>query len=162
LDSLLRFTPCQSGLKGVEGIEEPVGRWQRDLVNEILRRRNSTPVEGGDPARDYVDEAVQLRSGSARLTYPYRSAVSPSKSFAPRRFRARGRGRPNVGGVPYRRRRDALPLTPRGKDLIAGAFRKHSGQMKKVFSELSLEELRGLEVALKKVGTRAAALMEES
>ena len=40
--------------------------------------------------------------------------------------------------------------------------RKHSGQMKRVFSELNAEELRGLEVTLKKVGKRAAALMEES
>jgi len=42
---------------------------------------------------------------------------------------------------------------PRGKDLIVSAFRKHSGQMRKVFSELSAEELRGLEVRLKKVGS---------
>jgi hypothetical protein len=34
--------------------------------------------------------------------------------------------------------------------------------MKRVFSELSAEELRGLEVSLKKAGKRAAALMEES
>jgi hypothetical protein len=34
--------------------------------------------------------------------------------------------------------------------------------MKKVFSELSQEELRGLEVNLKKVGKRAAELIEES
>jgi hypothetical protein len=34
--------------------------------------------------------------------------------------------------------------------------------MKKVFSELGAEELRGLEVALKKVGKRAAALMDET
>jgi hypothetical protein len=34
--------------------------------------------------------------------------------------------------------------------------------MKRVFSELSPEELRALEVKLKKVGKRAAALMEES
>jgi hypothetical protein len=34
----------------------------------------------------------------------------------------------------------------------------HSGQMKRAFSELSPEELRGLEVTLKKVGKRAAAL----
>jgi hypothetical protein len=33
--------------------------------------------------------------------------------------------------------------------------------MKKVFSELGPGELRGLEVALKTVGRRAAALMEE-
>ena len=48
------------------------------------------------------------------------------------------------------RRVRIVALTPRGKDLIVPAFRKHSGQMRKVFSELSPEELRGLEVALKK------------
>jgi MarR family transcriptional regulator, 2-MHQ and catechol-resistance regulon repressor len=58
------------------------------------------------------------------------------------------------------RRVRIVALTLRGKELIAAAFRKHSGQMKRVFSELSPEELRGLEVALKKVGKRAAALME--
>src|ERR1700683_3219744 len=59
------------------------------------------------------------------------------------------------------RRVRIVALTPRGKDLIVSAFRKHSGQMKRVFSELSPEELRGLEVMLKKVGKRAAALMEQ-
>jgi hypothetical protein len=56
------------------------------------------------------------------------------------------------------RRVRIVALTPRGKDLIVSAFRKHSGQMKRVFSELSPEELRCLEVALKKVGKRAFAL----
>src|SRR5882724_3771180 len=60
------------------------------------------------------------------------------------------------------RRVRIVALTPRGKALIDSAFRKHSGQMKRVFSELSPEELRGLEVALKRVGKRAAALMEAS
>src|SRR5579864_7778544 len=60
------------------------------------------------------------------------------------------------------RRVRIVALTPRGKDLIVSAFRKHSRQMKRVFSELSPEELRGLEVALKKVGKRAAALMAQS
>ena len=59
------------------------------------------------------------------------------------------------------RRVRIVALTPRGKDLIAPAFRKHAGQMRKVFSELSPEELRSLEVALKKIGKRAAALMEQ-
>jgi MarR family 2-MHQ and catechol resistance regulon transcriptional repressor len=58
------------------------------------------------------------------------------------------------------RRVRIVALTPRGKDLIAPAFRKHAGQMRKVFSELSPEDLRSLEVALKKIGRRAAALME--
>jgi hypothetical protein len=34
-------------------------------------------------------------------------------------------------------------------------------KMKKVFTELSPEELHSLEVALKKVGKRAAALMKQ-
>jgi MarR family 2-MHQ and catechol resistance regulon transcriptional repressor len=59
------------------------------------------------------------------------------------------------------RRVRIVALTPRGKDLIVSAFRKHSGQMRRVFSELSPQELRGLEVALKKIGKRAAALMEQ-
>src|SRR5438132_9910356 len=53
------------------------------------------------------------------------------------------------------RRVRIVALTPRGKDLIDSGFRKHSAQMKRVFSELSPEELRGLETALKKVGKRA-------
>ena len=60
------------------------------------------------------------------------------------------------------RRVRIVALTPRGKALIDAAFRKHSGQMKRVFSELSPEELRGLETMLKKVGKRAATLMEET
>ena len=58
------------------------------------------------------------------------------------------------------RRVRIVALTPRGEELIDSAFRKHSGQMSKVFSELSPEELRGLEVTLKKVGKRAAELTE--
>jgi len=60
------------------------------------------------------------------------------------------------------RRVRIVALTSRGRDLITSAFRKHSGQMKRVFSELSTEELRGLETALKKVGKHAARLMKES
>src|SRR5271168_4072239 len=59
------------------------------------------------------------------------------------------------------RRVRIVTLTSRGRDLIVTAFRKHAGQMKRVFSELSSEELRSLEVALKKIGKRAAALMEQ-
>jgi MarR family 2-MHQ and catechol resistance regulon transcriptional repressor len=48
------------------------------------------------------------------------------------------------------RRVRIVALTARGKALIDSAFRKHSGQMRKAFAELSPEELRGLEAALKK------------
>ena len=60
------------------------------------------------------------------------------------------------------RRVRIVAMTARGKALIDSAFRKHSGQIRKAFAELSPEELRGLEAALKKVGKRAAKLMEES
>jgi MarR family 2-MHQ and catechol resistance regulon transcriptional repressor len=59
------------------------------------------------------------------------------------------------------RRVRIVALTPRGKDLIVPAFRKHAGQMRKVFADLSAEELRGLEAAMKKVGKRAAELTEK-
>src|SRR5438270_13980201 len=58
------------------------------------------------------------------------------------------------------RRVRIVALTPRGKGLIVPAFRKHSGQMRRVFSDLTAEELHTLEVALKKVGKRAAALIQ--
>ena len=55
------------------------------------------------------------------------------------------------------RRVRIVALTSRGRDLIAPAFRKHAGQMRKVFSELRSKELRSLEVALKKSVTRRGA-----
>jgi MarR family 2-MHQ and catechol resistance regulon transcriptional repressor len=60
------------------------------------------------------------------------------------------------------RRVRIVTLTSRGRDFIVTAFQKHAGQMRRVFSELSPEELQGLEVALKKIGKRASALMEQS
>jgi len=60
------------------------------------------------------------------------------------------------------RRVRMVTLTSRGKDLIVPAFRKHAGQMRRVFSELCPEELSALEVALKKVGKCADTLMEKS
>jgi MarR family transcriptional regulator, 2-MHQ and catechol-resistance regulon repressor len=59
------------------------------------------------------------------------------------------------------RRVRIVALTSRGKDLILPAFRKHTRQMRRVFAELSLDELRCLEIAIKKVGKRAAALMAQ-
>jgi MarR family 2-MHQ and catechol resistance regulon transcriptional repressor len=56
------------------------------------------------------------------------------------------------------RRVRVVALTARGKDLIVSAFRQHSGQMKKVFSDLGPEELRALEATLKNVGRRAEVL----
>ena len=46
------------------------------------------------------------------------------------------------------RRVRIVALTPRGKELIVPAFRNHCDQMRRVFSALNAEELRGLEAAL--------------
>src|SRR6266567_3456140 len=54
------------------------------------------------------------------------------------------------------RRVRMVALTPRGKDLIVPAFRKHSGQMKRVFSELSPEELRVLGVCRSEISGSAS------
>ena len=59
------------------------------------------------------------------------------------------------------RRVRMVALTPIGRNLIVAAFQKHVAQMRKVFSELSAEELRDFEMALKRVGKRAAELMEK-
>ena len=58
------------------------------------------------------------------------------------------------------RRVRIVAITPRGKTLMVPVFRKHIAAMRNVFGELSPEELRDLEMLLKKVGKRAAALMK--
>ena len=108
-------------------------------VLELLLRKGPLPV-------NTIGQVVDLTPGSI--------------SIAVDRLVAKGLVR-RVESTEDRRVR-IVALTPRGKDLIVSAFRKHSAQMKRVFSELSPEELRGFEVKLKKVGKRAAALMEES
>src|SRR5229473_2658964 len=59
------------------------------------------------------------------------------------------------------RRVRMVALTPAGTNLIVAAFQKHAAQMRRVFSELSAEELRDFEMALKRIGKRAAGLMEK-
>src|SRR5882724_4991250 len=49
LYSVLGFGPCQRCPKRSEGIEEPVGRRQRNLVDEILRGGEGSSIEGGGP-----------------------------------------------------------------------------------------------------------------
>jgi MarR family transcriptional regulator, 2-MHQ and catechol-resistance regulon repressor len=121
------------------GIEE-TGLGLSDFgVLEILLHRGPLPVNTIGPLVDLTPGSISIAID--RLVA--KGLVSRVESAEDRRVRI-------------------VALTPRGKDLIASAFRKHSAQMKKVFSELSAEELRGLEAALKKVGKRAAALMDES
>src|SRR5207253_11474555 len=46
-DAVLGFGPRQRCSKRSEGIQEPIGWGQRDLVDETLRCRDGTLVEGG-------------------------------------------------------------------------------------------------------------------
>jgi MarR family transcriptional regulator, 2-MHQ and catechol-resistance regulon repressor len=120
------------------GIEE-TGLGLSDFgVLEILLHKGPLPVNTIGPIVDLTPGSISI--AVERLVA--RGLVSRVESTEDRRVRI-------------------VALTPPGKDLVASAFRKHSGQMKRVFSELSPEELRGLEVALKKAGKRAAALMVE-
>src|SRR6266404_3926713 len=75
LYSVLGFGPSQRCPKRSEGIEEPVGRRQRNLVDEILRGGEGSSIEGGDPAREGVDEAVQfgVRKRSVDITVSFRA-----------------------------------------------------------------------------------------
>ena len=65
-----------------------------------------------------------------------------------------------VGRVesPEDRRVRIVSLTPKGKELITPVFRKHSGEIGKVFSDASPKELRSLETILKRIGKRAESL----
>src|SRR2546428_7867624 len=120
------------------GIEE-TGLGLSDFgVLEILLHKGPLPVNTIGPISDLTPGSISIAVD--RLVA--KGLVSRVESAEDRRVRI-------------------VALTPRGKDLIVSAFRKHSGQMRKVFSELSAEELRGLEVRLKKVGKRAAPLNGE-
>ena len=108
-------------------------------VLEVLLHKGPLPVNTKGPIVDLTPGSISIAVD--RLVA--KGLVSRVESTEDRRIRI-------------------VALTSHGKDLIVPAFREHAAQMKKVFSELSPEELRGLETALKKVGNRAAAPMEES
>jgi MarR family transcriptional regulator, 2-MHQ and catechol-resistance regulon repressor len=59
---------------------------------------------------------------------------------------------------PADRRVRVVSLTPKGKELIAPIFRKHAAEIRKVFADASLKELRAFETTLKKIGKRAESL----
>jgi MarR family 2-MHQ and catechol resistance regulon transcriptional repressor len=69
-----------------------------------------------------------------------------------------GRGLASRVESPKDRRVRIVSLTPKGKELIAPIFRKHSAEIRKVFADASPKELRALATTLKKVGKRAESL----
>ena len=120
------------------GIEETGLGLSDFAVLEVLLHRGPLPVNTIGPIVDLTPGSISIAVD--RLFA--KGLVSRVESAEDRRVRI-------------------VALTPRGEALIDSAFRKHSEQMKRVFSELSAEELRGLDLALKKVGRHAATLMEE-
>jgi MarR family transcriptional regulator, 2-MHQ and catechol-resistance regulon repressor len=119
---------------GIEG----TGLGESDFrVLEVLLHKGPLPVNTIGPTVDLTPGSISIAVD--RLVA--KGLVSRVESAEDRRVRI-------------------VALTSRGRDLIVPAFRKHAGQMKRVFSELSPEELRAFEMALKKVGRRAAELMD--
>src|SRR6476659_4856672 len=114
------------------GIEETALGLSDFGVLEILLHKGPLPVNTIGPIVDLTPGSISIAVD--RLVA--KGLVSRVESAEDRRVRI-------------------VALTPRGKDLIVPAFRKHSGQMRRVFSELSAEELHCLEVALKRLGKRA-------
>src|SRR5882757_4886183 len=58
--TVLGFGPPECCSKRSKGVEEPIERRQRDLVDEIFCRNESAPIEGANPACEGIDEPVQL------------------------------------------------------------------------------------------------------
>jgi MarR family 2-MHQ and catechol resistance regulon transcriptional repressor len=144
-----------------QGVQEPVHVWlvMMKAMRALTKYAAADIEETGLGLTDFGVLEVLLHKGPLPVNTigPIVDLTPGSISIAVDRLFAKGL----VSRVesPEDRRVRMVALTPHGKDLIVAAFRKHSGQMKRLFSELSPEELRGFEVALKKVGKRAAALM---
>src|SRR5467141_746374 len=48
LEPLLRLRPRQRRRERREAVEEPIRGWQRDVIDEILRRRDRAPIKAGN------------------------------------------------------------------------------------------------------------------
>ena len=146
-----------------QGIQEPEHVWlvMMKAMRALTRYAAAGIEETGLGLSDFAVLEVLLHKGPLPVNTigPIVDLTPGSISIAVDRLFAKGLVS-RVESAEDRRVR-IVALTPRGKDLIVSAFQKHSGQMRKVFSELSPGELRDLEVALKKVGRRAARLMEQ-
>ncbi len=145
-----------------QGIQEPEHVWlvMMKAMRALARYAAAGIEQTGLGLSDFGVLEALLHKGPLPVNAigPIVDLTPGSTSIAVERLVARGLVSRVESGEDRRVR--IVALTPRGRDLIIPAFRKHAGQMRTVFSELSPEELRGLEVGLKKLGKRAAALME--
>src|SRR5712671_271809 len=146
-----------------QGIQEPEHVWlvMMKAMRALTRYAAADIEDTGLGLSDFAVLEVLLHKGPLPV-----NTIGPMVDLTPGSIsiavdRLVGKGLVSRVESAEDRRVRIVALTARGKDLIVSAFRMHSGQMKKVFSELSPEELRGLEVKLKKVGKRAAALMKK-
>jgi MarR family 2-MHQ and catechol resistance regulon transcriptional repressor len=146
-----------------QGIQEPEHVWlvMMKAMRALTRYAAAGIEETGLGLTDFGVLEVLLHKGPLPVNTigPIVDLTPGSISIAVDRLFAKGLVSRVESGEDRRVR--IVALTPRGKDLIAPAFRKHAGQMRKVFSEVSPDELRSLETALKKIGKCAAALMEQ-
>ena len=146
-----------------QGIQEPEHVWlvMMKAMRALTKYAAAGIEETGLGLSDFGVLEVLLHKGPLPVNTigPIVDLTPGSISIAVDRLFAKGLVSRVESGEDRRVR--IVALTPRGKDLIAPTFRKHAGQMRTVFSELSPEELRSLEVGLKKIGKCAAALMEQ-
>src|SRR6202158_4826492 len=160
---LMAYTSRRFRFFMAQGIQEPEHVWlvMMKAMRALTRYAAAGIEETGLGLTDFGVLEVLLHKGPLPV-----NTIGPIVDLTPGSIsiavdRLFEKGLVSRGESAQDRRVRIVALTPRGKDLIVSAFRKHSGQMKRAFSELSPEELRGLEVKIKKAGKRAAALMKQ-
>jgi MarR family transcriptional regulator, 2-MHQ and catechol-resistance regulon repressor len=62
---------------------------------------------------------------------------------------------------PSDRRVRTVSLTEKGRQVFLPLFQRHAGLIRRVFQDVSAEELQQFELILKKIGKRAASLVPE-
>jgi MarR family transcriptional regulator, 2-MHQ and catechol-resistance regulon repressor len=117
-------------------VEERLG--ESDFrVLEVLLHKGPMPVNAMGPK-------VDLNPGSVSVAVDrlYKKGfVSRIESSSDRRVRT-------------------VSLTEKGREMFVPLFRQHAALLKRVFQDVSSEEMQQLEVVLKKIGKRAESLAE--
>src|SRR5690348_1075065 len=140
-----------------QGVQEPVHVWlvMMKAMRALTKYAAADIDETGLGLTDFGVLEVLLHKGPLPVNTigPIVDLTPGSISIAVDRLFAKGL----VSRIesPEDRRVRMVALTQRGRDLIAPAFRRHARQMRRVFSELSPEELLSFEVALKRKIGRA-------
>lgn len=133
---LVMLKATQAILKHVHAGIHAAGIGDSDFrVLEVLLHKGPLPV-------NVIGPKVNLNPGSISVAVDRllsKGLVTRQESVEDRRIRI-------------------VALTASGKELIGPVFQQHAAAMRDVFSQLTADELRGLEASLKKVGRHAALL----